>query len=180
MTMHGMFWRFPKTFSMANTAGISPRSTYLKVIGDFCRWQDRIVLGCDDTAKSEFLNKRRAKGHIAGPQSQSNLWFLEPQQLDQLGPVIGRGAVWLEDELKSNIPSDPYLLSGFAGRAIHLSTSAASKLTLEIDRDGRGQWETLDEISVDGYRWYPLDDALDAVWIRVRSSADLELSLIHI
>ena len=36
MTMHGMFWKFPKGFSLADTTGIAPRSTYLKVIGDFC------------------------------------------------------------------------------------------------------------------------------------------------
>jgi hypothetical protein len=41
MTMHGMFWRFPKAFSAGNSAGIAPRSTYLKVVGDFCRWGDR-------------------------------------------------------------------------------------------------------------------------------------------
>lgn len=41
MTMHGAFWKFPKTFSAANTAGIVPRSSYLKVIGDFCRWTER-------------------------------------------------------------------------------------------------------------------------------------------
>ena len=27
MTMHGSFWKFPRTFSAANTAGIAPRST---------------------------------------------------------------------------------------------------------------------------------------------------------
>jgi hypothetical protein len=35
MTMHGTFWRFPKSFSASHAAGIRPRSTYLKVIGDF-------------------------------------------------------------------------------------------------------------------------------------------------
>ncbi|MCG8586052.1 MAG: sulfatase-like hydrolase/transferase, partial [Pirellulales bacterium] len=34
-TMHGTFWRFPHTFSASNSAGIAPRSNYLKVIGDF-------------------------------------------------------------------------------------------------------------------------------------------------
>jgi hypothetical protein len=87
MTMHGTFWRFPKTFSAAQAAGIRPRSTYLKVIGDFCRWDDRLVFGCDDAAKSEFLNTRQAKGVLQPPgQSQSNLWFADPQLLDQLGP----------------------------------------------------------------------------------------------
>ena len=37
MTMHGTFWKFPKTFTPDNSSGISPRSNYLKVIGDFCR-----------------------------------------------------------------------------------------------------------------------------------------------
>jgi hypothetical protein len=72
MTMHGTFWRFPRQFSPANAVGIRPRSNYLKVVGDFCRWNRRIVFGCDDTARNEFLNKRKAKGDIAQPQSQSN------------------------------------------------------------------------------------------------------------
>ena len=71
MTMHGLFWGFPKNFSSEHSAGIHARSAYLKVIGDFCRWNDRVVFGCDDTAKNEFLNKRKAKGEIAAPQSQS-------------------------------------------------------------------------------------------------------------
>src|SRR4051812_35047089 len=106
MTMHGAFWKFPRTFSTANSAGIAPRSNYLKVIGDFTRWQDRLVFGCDDTAKSEFLNKRKAKGDLAAPgQSQSNLWFVEPSKLDALGPVIGDGAVWLNDAVKAGAES---------------------------------------------------------------------------
>ena len=53
MTMHGSFWRFPKNFTPGQSAGIAPRSNYLKVVGDFARWADRIVLGCDDTAASD-------------------------------------------------------------------------------------------------------------------------------
>ena len=61
MTMHGMFWRFPGQFTADNSAGIRPRSAYLKVIGDFTRWNDQLVFGCDDSAQKEFLNKRKAK-----------------------------------------------------------------------------------------------------------------------
>ncbi|MFC1606468.1 hypothetical protein ACFL47_00735 [Candidatus Latescibacterota bacterium] len=173
MTMHGMFWRFPKTFTASNSAGIAPRSTYLKVVGDFCRWQDRIVLGCDDTAKNEFLNKRKAKGHITAPQSQSNLWFLEPDQLDHLGPVIGRGAVWLNDKVAPNEYSDPFLMSGFTKRAVHLITDDRTMVTFEIDVNGNGDWEILSEVQVHGYLWYEFDDSLDAAWIRLRTSSAL-------
>jgi phosphatidylserine/phosphatidylglycerophosphate/cardiolipin synthase-like enzyme len=86
MTMHGAFWRFPRTFAAANTKGIRVRSAYMKVIGDFCRWNDRLVFGCDDSAKSEFLNKRKVKGGIDSVgQSQSNLWFASPETPDKLG-----------------------------------------------------------------------------------------------
>ena len=107
-TMHGTFWKFPKTFSLKNSAGIAPRSNYLKVIGDFALWKNRVVFGCDDTAKSEFLNKSKAKGNIAAPRSQSNLWFVEPAAIDKLGPAIGRGAVWLDEAVKAGVPSDPF------------------------------------------------------------------------
>ena len=104
MTMHGMFWRFPGAFTAANSSGIRPRSAYLKVIGDFARWNDLLVLGCDDSAKSEFLNrKRKQKGGIEGPgQSNSNLWFISPEKPDQLGTSTASGAVWLNERIEAD------------------------------------------------------------------------------
>lgn len=121
MTMHGAFWRFPRTFSAANTGGIRPRSAYLKVIGDFCRWGDQIVFGCDDSAKSEFLNKRTVKGGIDSVgQSQSNLWFTSPETLGQLGPVHASGALWLHEAVKAGDKSDPFLIAGWSHRSLWL------------------------------------------------------------
>ena len=169
MTMHGMFWSFPKSFSPSNTAGISPRSSYLKVVGDFARWGDHVVLGCDDTAKSEFLNKRKAKGHVAAPQSQSNLWFVKPEQLDHFGPVIGRGAVWLNDEVSANTPSEVFLFSGFSKRSVHLV--ADNKTTFTFETDINGEWTALASKEVEGYAWHSFKSAAPGNWIRVRSSA---------
>ncbi len=177
MTMHGTFWKFPKTFRSTNSAGIVPRSTYLKVVGDFCRWQDQIVLGCDDTAKSEFLNKRLVKGDIAPPQSQSNLWFIEPERLDHLGPVIGRGAVWLNDAVPASIPSEPFLFSGYERRALHLlhSTTEAATITLEVDLQGTGEWTAYRTVTLApaGQEWLDLTSAPTASWIRLTSNVPL-------
>ncbi|MEM8710100.1 MAG: hypothetical protein AAGG01_04045 [Planctomycetota bacterium] len=174
MTMHGMFWRFPRTFTPATSGGIRPRSSYLKVVGDFCRWGDRIVLGCDDAARSEFLNRRRAKGEVAGPQSQSNLWFVRPEEIDSLGPVLGRGAVWLREPVATDAASDPFHLAGAAGgsRGLHLDTDRSTKISLEADADGTGDWSVVDEWPVDGYRWIGLQH-IDAEWVRLRSSESL-------
>jgi hypothetical protein len=178
MTMHGTFWRFPRTFSAAKSAGIAPRSNYLKVVGDFARWGDRIVLGCDDTALSEFLNKRRAKGKLAAPgQSQSNLWFVEPAQLDRFGPAIGRGAVWYDEAVKRDEPSDAFLFSGYDQRMLHLAhdAGAAVTFTLEVDRAGDNRWTTLRtvEVPASGYAWTTFTAAEQGAWVRVRAGRDL-------
>jgi hypothetical protein len=114
MTMHGAFWRFPREFSASRPAGIRPRSAYLKVIGDFCRWSDDLVFGCDDAAASDFKNKRRVKGEIAGPRrSNSNLWFTSPALPDQLGPPHATGAVWLHDDVADSAAAEPLLVAGW-------------------------------------------------------------------
>ena len=173
-TMHGTFWSFPKTFSAKNTAGITARSNYLKVIGDFCRWQDHVVFGCDDTAKNEFLNKRKAKGEIAAPQSQSNLWFVKPEQIDQLGPVIGRGALWLREDVKAQTTSDPFLISGYQRKGMHLATDNPATVTVEIDRNGTGTWQSVLQIeTAGGHRWIDLS-RFEGQWLRLISRVDLK------
>lgn len=177
MTMHGSFWWFPKTFTAANTAGIAPRSTYLKVIGDFCRWGDRVVLGCDDTAKSEFLNTHPLKGDLAAPgQSQSNLWFVEPQRLDRLGPPLGRGAVWLRDDVRAGSHSEPFLFSGFSKRSLALShdTDQPVVFTLEVDVRGDGRWKRLREVAVAprGSAWVKFAPSEPGAWVRLSVNRD--------
>ncbi|WP_395715654.1 hypothetical protein [Prosthecobacter sp.] len=143
MTMHGAFWSFPKTFSAANTTGIRARSAYLKVIGDFTRWNDRLVFGCDDSAKSEFLNKRKVKGGIDSiGQSQSNLWFTSPDTLDKLGPAHASGAVWLHDSVKAGDMSDPFLVAGWKHRSVwHIDH--ASGTSKRIETTGDDEWLTV-------------------------------------
>ena len=201
-TMHGHFWRFPSDFSAANARGIRPRSTYLKVIGDFAFWNGRIAFGCDDAAKSEFLNKTPLKGQVAGPgRSNSNLWFVEPEKLDSFGPALGRGAVWFDEAVERDAASDAYLFAGFDRRSAFVDFADATlpegvqnvEITFEVDRDGTGAWEPLktvvvpknapslaataaqnaDANQVGGSVWVDFSEAETGEWIRVRSNADL-------
>ncbi len=177
MTMHGMFWRFPRTFSAGNHAGLRPRSTYLKVIGDFCRWGEQLVFGCDDAAKSEFLNRRKAKSELAPPgRSQSNLWFADSGLPDRLGPPLGRGAVWVRDAVRAGERSDPYLFAGFERRAAHLIHNLPGPLNFEfeVNRDGNGLWQRLREVTVpaSGYAWIEFPESEKGEWIRVRVDRD--------
>lgn len=174
MTMHGLFWRFPQTFTVDNSAGIRPRTSYLKVIGDFARWNDELVFGCDDSAQKEFLNKRKAKGNIEGPgQSNSNLWFTSLTKPDELGPATADGAVWEKEEIQANVYCEPYLFAGWKNRCCWLQNDGTQDITFtfEVDRQGNNTWTELTKMPVPAGQsvYLPFDSKEQGEWIRVKS-----------
>ncbi|MBC9798103.1 hypothetical protein [Sinomicrobium weinanense] len=182
MTMHGMFWHFPKTFSSGRTAGIRPRSAYLKVIGDFTRWNDQLVFGCDDSAHKEFLNKRKVKGNIEGPgQSNSNLWFTDINKPDNLGNTTAIGAVWVDDSVKRGEASEPFLFAGWEKRCAWLRNSGnhTANISLEVDKAGNNEWRPLKTITVAPKQsvFIDFDSSETGEWIRAISDKTATLSL---
>jgi hypothetical protein len=174
MTMHGMFWHFPETFTAQNSAGIRPRSAYLKVIGDFTRWNNQLVFGCDDSAQKEFLNKRKVKGNIEGPgQSNSNLWFTSLEKPDQLGPNTAEGAVWISEDIKAGTISEPFLFAGWDNRSAWIKNEGNKDVlfTLEVDEKGNNTWKTLKTISVNAGQSANIAFSMadKGEWIRVKT-----------
>lgn len=182
MTMHGIFWRFPASFSLKNSAGIRPRSAYLKVVGDFARWNDRLVFGCDDAAKSEFLNRRKEKGGIAGAgQSNSNLWFTPVNQPDRLGPNHASGSVWLEEPVQAGVPSEPFLFSGWDNRSAWIRNEGKDPIVihLEVDQSGNNQWTSLKQVTLAPYSsaFIPFAENEKGEWIRATSDRNTKATL---
>ncbi len=177
MTMHGMFWRFPSTFTALNAKGIRPRGAYLKVIGDFSGYNDGLVFGCDVTAKSEFLNTRKFKGGIAGPgQSNSNLWFTTSDRPDHLGATTAEGQVWANEDVKKGVPSEPFLFAGWNKRMAWLKNDGDKevKFTLQTDTNGKGSWKTIKTFRVGAGESvaYSFPTNQKGEWVRVISDSD--------
>lgn len=126
MNMHGMFLNFPRTFSKANTAGITPIATHLRYIPDFCDWDGRLVIATDET--SIMQNK------LAG-QPQSNLWVGKVDDLKTWGPASGWGGIWSRDLVKADTFSDPFLIDGFDRRVLHLAVSKSLSVGEEKSAD---------------------------------------------
>jgi hypothetical protein len=167
MTMHGMFWEFPLTFRTLDTSGLRPLSSYLKMVVDFCLWEGRLVLACNDASKFDNTLVR---------QAQSNFWFLDPAGLTELGPVSGFGAVWLEDDVKAGQASDPFLFQGFDWKALHLAHESDDPVLfrLEIDGLGTGEWREAGSVSVPGhgYAFQIFPANIEAAWIRITADRD--------
>lgn len=176
MTMHGMFWRFPGTFTANNSAGVRPRSAYLKVIGDFTRWNDRLVFGCDDSANREFLNKRKHKGGIKGPgESNSNLWFTSPDKPDQLGVTTASGSVWLNDKIEAGELSEPFLFAGWLRRAAWIQNSGEDHagFVFETDKNGTQTWTKIKSVTLAAgeSRLIEFSKSESGEWIRVKAGS---------
>jgi hypothetical protein len=177
MTMHGMFWRFPGTFTAGNSAGIRPRSAYLKVIGDYTRWNDRLVFGCDDSANREFLNKRKHKGNIEGPgQSNSNLWFTSPEKPDQLGPNTAAGSIWINEEINAGEISEPFLFAGWPKRSAWIQNAGNTDVAFvfEVDKNGNQNWEALKTVAIRAGESANVEFSENETgeWIRVKSESN--------
>lgn len=171
MDMHGMFYDFPETFSASNTAGIKPMGSHLRYIPDFLNWNGQIVLGTDETS---------IQGNPLAGQPQSNLWFGDYEQLSDWGPASGYGAIWLKERVKAKTPSDPYLMSGFDNRMVHLQNTGENSVsvTMEIDANGDNNWTPLKTINLkkNSYASYIFDKGLKAEWIRLASDKTSELT----
>ncbi|MBS4070803.1 MAG: hypothetical protein KGZ90_05715 [Algoriphagus sp.] len=181
MTLHGMFWRFPEGFSPQTSAGLRPRSSYLKIIGDFERWGDQLVFGTDDATKSEFLSNRPDKAGIPGAgQSQSNLWFTDLSMPDRLGPIDATGSIYLRDSVSAATPSEPFLFAGWKNRTAWIKNHSNQPVSLiiEVDEQGDGKWKVLKTVELAPASGSSLvfSPTERGEWIRVKTTTDAVLS----
>lgn len=162
MNLHGGWWDFPKTFSAANTAGLRPLGSYLKITADFAPWRDEIVFACDDAA---------IIGNPLVGQSHSNLWFTNWEDLQRKGRPTGWGGVWLKDDVEAGAPSVPYLFAGYDKRMVHLAHNSPHEVNfkIEIDTDGKGNWTEYKQVSVParGYVHHVFPDDVPGEWVRL-------------
>ena len=168
MDCHGMFYELSSWAYENHIWGIRPISTHLWVHGDFCSYRGMLMLGSDNASPHGGAN------HLAG-EPQSGLWFGKTDDLWNLGKPAGWGGVWWEDAVDSGQVSDPYLMTGFDKKVMHLSndSNTDSTFTLEVDFLGNGKWKTYDQFAVaaNGYTHHEFPSGYSAHWVRLRSES---------
>ncbi|MFB6271742.1 MAG: hypothetical protein ABEL51_02485 [Salinibacter sp.] len=171
MNMHGTWFHFPGNFSAASHPAPRPIGNYLKITGDFARWNDEIVFGCDDAAVNTFFEQEGLVG-----QSQSNLWFSSWEGLSDHGRPYGYGGPWTHDDVAAGTPSTPFSFAGMSNRQLHLSHESDHSIafTVEVDREGTGDWQSLTtlEVPAHGYLHHRFPDTVEAEWIRLVPDRD--------
>ena len=164
--MHGLFWDFPRSLRASDRAGLRPVSTYLKMPVDYCDWDGRLVMGCNDASLFEnpFVS-----------QPSSNLWFGTLEDVAQFGEPSGYGGPWVDDAVSAGEPSDPFLVGGFGRCTLHLASAEPGALfEIEVDRSGRGLWSPIGTISTGarGYAYRVLTGLGLGEWVRLVPRGD--------
>jgi len=169
MDCHGMFYELSPWAYGNHVWGIQPIASHLWVHGDFCSFRGMLVLGADNASPAVGANP------LVG-EPYSNLWFGKTDDLWNFGPRAGWGGPWWKTPVRADEPSDPYLLTGFDRKSLHLTHDASRGVTMHVDVDflGDGTWHeyaTFD-VPAGGYVPHEFPSGFSAHWLRVRASHD--------
>jgi hypothetical protein len=173
MDCHGMFYELsPMIFENA-VWGVRPICTHLRVIPDFCSFRGLFVMAGNETTPNGDANP-------VGGQPQSGIWFGKTDDLWQFGKPKGWGGVWRNTMVKAKQPSDPFLMTGFDKKVLHLKHGggAAARISIEVDFLGYGPWEKYETIALvpNDYKFHVFPDGFSAHWVRLRSDADCKMT----
>lgn len=160
MDLHGLFYELPPLVYGGKVWGVRPICAHLRIVPDFCFWRGLFTMAGDQTDN-------------AVGQPQSGLWFGNIDDLWRMGKPAGWGGPWWDTEVAADTPSDPYLMTGFDKKCLHLTHGAAEpvRFTVEVDFLGNGTWARYEtfEVSPGGYAHHEFPDAFSAHWVRVRA-----------
>ncbi len=166
MDIHGMFYELsPWAFDGA-AWGIKPVSQHLWVLGDFCSWKGLLIMGADNASPHQREN-------VLCAEPQSGLWIGKTDDLWSFGKPAGWGGPWWEKTVEAGEISDPYLMTGFTHKCLHLSHDAGEPVSFDVEVDflGNETWKTYRtlEVPANGYMEHVFPTGFSAHWVRFRA-----------
>lgn len=165
MDIHGLFYELQPLPFEGSIWGVKPVCRHLRIIPDYCAFRGLLALGGNQTSPNN--DNYRYAG-----QPQSGIWFGKTDDLWSWGKPAGWGGPWRQTPVRSNEPSDPFLLTGFDKKMVHLKSDKPATFRMEIDFLGNGDWQLYETIRVNGYARHIFPDGFSAHWIRLSSSVD--------
>ena len=169
MDCHGLFYELsPYTFA-DKVWGVIPICKHLRVVPDFCSWQGMLVLGGDHASQ-------RRDHYILAGEPQSGLWFGKTDDLWAFGKPQGWGGPWYETPVSPGESSDPYLMTGFDHKVLHLAHESPEPVTFNVEVDflGDGSWKPYEafRIAPKGYAHHEFAPGFSAHWLRATADQD--------
>ncbi|MFK8114280.1 MAG: sulfatase-like hydrolase/transferase [Rubripirellula sp.] len=175
--IHGTFYEIPLVTNGAPPAWnlMRPVSSHSKQITDFASWNGLLVLsGVRPEAEND--------GHVFRDATQkAGLWFGGIDDLWKLGKPVGQGGPWMDTDVASGVPSDPYLMKGYDKKTARVTQESSQpvSVTLQVDLDGTGLWVDYRKIHVPASTevTHRFASEFSACWIRAVTDQNAKLTL---
>jgi hypothetical protein len=169
MDIHGMFYELQPIAFQDAVWGVKPVCQHLRIVPDYCAFRGLLALGGNQTTPNNDNNP-------IGGQPQSGIWFGKTDDLWSWGKPAGWGGPWRRSPVKKGETSEPYLMTGFDKKVLHLKSNPARSFDVEVDFLGDGSWETYETLpeKSGGYVHHVFPAGFSAHWVRLRAQGDCE------
>jgi hypothetical protein len=164
MDAHGLFYELPRMVYGGHLWGVKPICQHLRQVPDFCSWRGMLVMAGDEAAP--------VSGNLYVGEAQSNLWFGTTDDLWRFGKPQGWGGPWYKTHVRPGVPSDPFLMTGFDKKCLHVSHDLAEPVgfRVEVDFLGDGTWHEYGSFDVGQYHHHEFPPGFSAHWVRLVAS----------
>ncbi len=169
MDIQGMFYELQPLAFEDHIWGVKPVCQHLRIIPDYCAFRGLLALGGNQTTPNQDNNA------VVG-QPQSGLWFGKTDDLWQWGKPAGWGGPWRKTAVTAGTPSDPFLMTGFQHKMLHVRADRTASVDIEIDFLGDGSWERYERLPVSGYTRHIFPEGFSAHWVRLTPSTNCTMS----
>ena len=169
MDIHGMFYELQPIAFEDRIWGVKPVCQHLRTIPDYCSFRGMFAVAGNETTPN-------GGAYAFAGQPQSGIWFGKTDDLWQWGKPAGWGGPWRKRAVRGGIPSEPFLMTGFDKKVLHLSADKPVSVHVEVDFLGDGSWESYERLSVPRYTYHVFPSGFSAHWVRLTPSADCTAS----
>jgi hypothetical protein len=162
LDIQGMFYELQPIAFEGRIWGVKPICQHLRIIPDYCSFRGMLALGGNETTPNNDNNA------VVG-QPQSGVWFGKTDDLWSWGRPQGWGGPWRDAQVQAGVASDPFLMTGFERKALHLVAAESLSVAIEIDFLGNGTWVNFETVKLEGgkYRFVNFPDGFSAHWVRL-------------
>ncbi len=165
MDIQGMFYELQPVAFEDRIWGVKPVCQHLRIIPDYCAFRGLFVLGGNQTTPNQ-------DNYSLAGQPQSGIWFGKTDDLWQWGKPAGWGGPWRKKAVQKGVASEPFLMTGFDKKMLHLASDRAADFLIEVDFLGDGSWQKYETVRTAGYARHIFPEGFSAHWVRLTPQAD--------
>jgi hypothetical protein len=151
--------------------GVKPVCQHLRTIPDYCSFRGMLAIAGNENTPNSEANT------VVG-QPQSGIWFGKTDDLWSWGKPQGWGGPWRKQAVQKDQPSEPFLMTGFDKKVLHLKSDKPAAFQVQIDFLGDGTWEHYERITTgaSGYAYHVFPSGFSAHWVRIIPETDCTAS----